>query len=162
MRRDRSPRDRRAVRHRPAASPTSRPTGHEGPAHARPGWVASRLAPLNPTSHACARYSTTTANIPRSGATAWRPARTGDVRNAAAVLRVYPYTLRYRIRRVEEILGMDVGDPAAAGDPARTASAYPWPQIESAPVRYWAELMGVATFGKMSLMTSNRRKARGA
>ncbi|WP_369123096.1 helix-turn-helix domain-containing protein [Nocardia amamiensis] len=75
---------------------------------------------------------------------------------------MYPYTLRYRIRRVEEILGMDVGDPAAAGDPARTASAYPWPQIESAPVRYWAELMGVATFGKMSLMTSNRRKARGA
>ncbi|WP_067474803.1 PucR family transcriptional regulator [Nocardia amamiensis] len=36
----------------------------------------------------------------------------GDVRNAAAVLRVHPNTLRYRIRRVEEILGMDLGDPA--------------------------------------------------
>ncbi|WP_051023491.1 PucR family transcriptional regulator [Nocardia pneumoniae] len=36
----------------------------------------------------------------------------GDVRNAAAALRVHPNTLRYRIRRVEEILGMDLGDPA--------------------------------------------------
>ncbi|WP_330231629.1 PucR family transcriptional regulator [Nocardia sp. NBC_00508] len=36
----------------------------------------------------------------------------GDVRNAAAALRVHPNTLRYRLRRVEEILGMDLGDPA--------------------------------------------------
>ncbi|MGQ4599382.1 helix-turn-helix domain-containing protein [Nocardia sp. R6R-6] len=36
----------------------------------------------------------------------------GDVRAAAAALRVHPNTLRYRIRRVEEILGMNLGDPA--------------------------------------------------
>ncbi|MGQ4615278.1 helix-turn-helix domain-containing protein [Nocardia sp. R7R-8] len=36
----------------------------------------------------------------------------GDVRAAAAVLCVHPNTLRYRLRRVEEILGMDLDDPA--------------------------------------------------
>ncbi|WP_327115163.1 helix-turn-helix domain-containing protein [Nocardia sp. NBC_01730] len=36
----------------------------------------------------------------------------GDVRNAAAALQVHPNTLRYRIRRVEDILGMDLGDHA--------------------------------------------------
>ncbi|MBF6205554.1 helix-turn-helix domain-containing protein [Streptomyces gardneri] len=36
----------------------------------------------------------------------------GDVRNAAAALRVHPNTLRYRLRRVEDILGMDLDDPA--------------------------------------------------
>ncbi|MEU7632085.1 helix-turn-helix domain-containing protein [Nocardia sp. NPDC049220] len=36
----------------------------------------------------------------------------GEVRNAAAALQVHPNTLRYRLRRVEEILGMDLGDPA--------------------------------------------------
>ncbi|GAJ85207.1 putative CdaR family transcriptional regulator [Nocardia brasiliensis NBRC 14402] len=35
----------------------------------------------------------------------------GDVRAAAAVLQVHPNTLRYRIRRVEEILGIDLTDP---------------------------------------------------
>nr|WP_040689671.1 helix-turn-helix domain-containing protein [Nocardia vinacea] len=36
----------------------------------------------------------------------------GDVRNAATALQVHPNTLRYRIRRVEDILGMDLTDPA--------------------------------------------------
>ena len=35
----------------------------------------------------------------------------GDVRNAATALQVHPNTLRYRIRRVEDILGMDLTDP---------------------------------------------------
>lgn len=35
----------------------------------------------------------------------------GDVRAAAEVLRVHPNTLRYRMKRVEEILGTDLGDP---------------------------------------------------
>ncbi|MGW4327860.1 PucR family transcriptional regulator [Nocardia sp. NPDC004573] len=36
----------------------------------------------------------------------------GDVRAAAAVLCVHPNTLRYRLRRVEEVLGMNLDDPA--------------------------------------------------
>ncbi|MGK8524396.1 PucR family transcriptional regulator [Nocardia asteroides] len=36
----------------------------------------------------------------------------GDVRAAAAALCVHPNTLRYRLRRVEDILGMDLDDPA--------------------------------------------------
>lgn len=36
----------------------------------------------------------------------------GDVRAAAAELRVHPNTLRYRMRRVAEITGMDPTDPA--------------------------------------------------
>lgn len=36
----------------------------------------------------------------------------GDVRDAAAALRVHPNTLRYRLRRVEDILGMNLDDPA--------------------------------------------------
>ncbi|WP_072807236.1 PucR family transcriptional regulator [Rhodococcoides yunnanense] len=35
----------------------------------------------------------------------------GDVRAAAADLRVHPNTLRYRIKRVEDILGTNLGDP---------------------------------------------------
>ncbi|MFI6172845.1 PucR family transcriptional regulator [Nocardia sp. NPDC051052] len=35
----------------------------------------------------------------------------GDVRNAATALQVHPNTLRYRIRRVEEILRIDLTDP---------------------------------------------------
>ncbi|WP_308103020.1 MULTISPECIES: helix-turn-helix domain-containing protein [unclassified Nocardia] len=35
----------------------------------------------------------------------------GDVRNAANALCVHPNTLRYRVRRVENILGIDLGDP---------------------------------------------------
>jgi hypothetical protein len=37
----------------------------------------------------------------------------GDVRRAAAELRVHPNTLRYRVRRAEEILGLDLTEPAA-------------------------------------------------
>ncbi|MEV6256488.1 helix-turn-helix domain-containing protein [Nocardia sp. NPDC051911] len=36
----------------------------------------------------------------------------GDVRDAAAALCVHPNTLRYRLRRVEDILGMNLDDPA--------------------------------------------------
>lgn len=36
----------------------------------------------------------------------------GDVRAAAAALHVHPNTLRYRIRRVRELTGMDLDDPA--------------------------------------------------
>ncbi len=36
----------------------------------------------------------------------------GDVRRAAAVLQVHPNTLRYRIRRVEDITGLVLTDPA--------------------------------------------------
>lgn len=36
----------------------------------------------------------------------------GDVRSAAATLQVHPNTLRYRIRRVEEITGIGLTDPA--------------------------------------------------
>lgn len=36
----------------------------------------------------------------------------GDVRNAATALQVHPNTLRYRICRVEDIVGMDLTDPA--------------------------------------------------
>ncbi|WP_312884657.1 PucR family transcriptional regulator [Nocardia barduliensis] len=36
----------------------------------------------------------------------------GDVRAAAAALCVHPNTLRYRLRRVEDILGMNLDDPA--------------------------------------------------
>lgn len=34
----------------------------------------------------------------------------GDVRSAAAAVQVHPNTLRYRIRRVEEIVGVDLQD----------------------------------------------------
>ena len=37
----------------------------------------------------------------------------GDVRAAAEQLRVHPNTLRYRVRRAEEVLTVDLGDPAA-------------------------------------------------
>lgn len=40
-------------------------------------------------------------------------AKHGDVRSAASALRVHPNTLRYRIRRVEEIVGIELAD---AGD----------------------------------------------
>ena len=36
----------------------------------------------------------------------------GDVRSAASALQVHPNTLRYRIRRVEEIIGMELADAA--------------------------------------------------
>ncbi len=36
----------------------------------------------------------------------------GDVRAAAAALHVHPNTLRYRIRRIQELTGMDLDDPA--------------------------------------------------
>ncbi|RPA10181.1 CdaR family transcriptional regulator [Gordonia sp. OPL2] len=36
----------------------------------------------------------------------------GDVRSAAAALHVHPNTLRYRIRRVRALTGMDLDDPA--------------------------------------------------
>ena len=36
----------------------------------------------------------------------------GDVRAAAAALHVHPNTLRYRIRRVQTLTGMDLDDPA--------------------------------------------------
>ena len=36
----------------------------------------------------------------------------GDVRGAAAELQIHPNTLRYRIRRAEEILDIDLGEPA--------------------------------------------------
>ncbi|MCH0565668.1 helix-turn-helix domain-containing protein [Streptomyces sp. MUM 136J] len=39
-------------------------------------------------------------------------ARHGDVRQAAAALQVHPNTMRYRIRRVEDIVGLDLGDPS--------------------------------------------------
>ncbi len=35
----------------------------------------------------------------------------GDVRGAAEELQVHPNTLRYRIKRIEEILGAELGDP---------------------------------------------------
>lgn len=37
--------------------------------------------------------------------------RLGDVREAAAELHVHPNTLRYRIRRVEQLTGLDLGSP---------------------------------------------------
>lgn len=39
-------------------------------------------------------------------------AKHGDVRSAASALQVHPNTLRYRIRRVEEIIGMELADAA--------------------------------------------------
>ena len=36
----------------------------------------------------------------------------GDVRAAATALHVHPNTLRYRIRRIQELTGMDLDDPA--------------------------------------------------
>lgn len=36
----------------------------------------------------------------------------GDVRSAATALHIHPNTLRYRIRRVQEVTGMDLADPA--------------------------------------------------
>ncbi|MFR9795744.1 PucR family transcriptional regulator [Streptomyces sp. MS06] len=36
----------------------------------------------------------------------------GDVRRAAAALQVHPNTMRYRIRRVEDIVGLDLGAPS--------------------------------------------------
>ncbi|NDZ97066.1 PucR family transcriptional regulator [Streptomyces sp. SID6673] len=38
--------------------------------------------------------------------------RFGDVRSAASTLHIHPNTLRYRIRRLQEITGMDLDDPA--------------------------------------------------
>ena len=35
----------------------------------------------------------------------------GDVRAASAALHIHPNTLRYRIRRVQELTGMDLDDP---------------------------------------------------
>ncbi|MFE2179170.1 PucR family transcriptional regulator [Streptomyces sp. NPDC059455] len=40
----------------------------------------------------------------------------GDARLAARQLHVHPNTLRYRLRRAQEITGLDLGDPAAAFD----------------------------------------------
>lgn len=37
--------------------------------------------------------------------------RFGDVRSAAADLHIHPNTLRYRIRRAQEVLGMDLDEP---------------------------------------------------
>ncbi|WTW92612.1 helix-turn-helix domain-containing protein [Streptomycetaceae bacterium NBC_01309] len=37
----------------------------------------------------------------------------GDVASAAAALTVHPNTLRHRLRRVRELFGLDLGDPAA-------------------------------------------------
>jgi DNA-binding PucR family transcriptional regulator len=37
----------------------------------------------------------------------------GDVRAAAVELQIHPNTLRYRLRRAEQLLGLDLGDPAA-------------------------------------------------
>jgi DNA-binding PucR family transcriptional regulator len=37
--------------------------------------------------------------------------RFGDVRAAADDLHIHPNTLRYRVRRAEEILGMSLDDP---------------------------------------------------
>ena len=39
--------------------------------------------------------------------------RFGDVRAAAADLHIHPNTLRYRVRRAEQILGMSLDDPDA-------------------------------------------------
>ena len=36
----------------------------------------------------------------------------GDVRSAAQQLQVHPNTLRYRVRRAEDLLGINLGDPA--------------------------------------------------
>jgi DNA-binding PucR family transcriptional regulator len=36
----------------------------------------------------------------------------GDVRAAAQQLQVHPNTLRYRVRRAEDLLGINLGDPA--------------------------------------------------
>ena len=36
----------------------------------------------------------------------------GDVRGAAAELQIHPNTLRYRIRRAEDILDINLGEPA--------------------------------------------------
>lgn len=35
----------------------------------------------------------------------------GDVRAAAAALFIHPNTLRYRLRRLEEVSGLDLADP---------------------------------------------------
>ncbi|WSV80438.1 helix-turn-helix domain-containing protein [Nocardia sp. NBC_01009] len=51
-----------------------------------------------------------TANLQESVETYLR--EHGDVRNAATALQVHPNTLRYRIRRVEDIVGVDLSDPA--------------------------------------------------
>jgi DNA-binding PucR family transcriptional regulator len=37
----------------------------------------------------------------------------GDVRAAAGELQIHPNTLRYRVRRAEQLLGLDLSDPAA-------------------------------------------------
>lgn len=37
----------------------------------------------------------------------------GDVRAAATALHIHPNTLRYRVRRAEQVLGMDLADPDA-------------------------------------------------
>jgi DNA-binding PucR family transcriptional regulator len=37
--------------------------------------------------------------------------RFGDVRAAASELGVHPNTLRYRLRRAEELVGIALGDP---------------------------------------------------
>jgi DNA-binding PucR family transcriptional regulator len=37
----------------------------------------------------------------------------GDVRAAAGELQIHPNTLRYRVRRAEQVLQLDLGDPAA-------------------------------------------------
>ena len=36
-----------------------------------------------------------------------------DVSEAASVLHIHPNTLRYRLRRIEAICGLDLSDPAA-------------------------------------------------
>ncbi len=52
--------------------------------------------------------------------------RFGDVRAAAAALHIHPNTLRYRIRRAEQVLGMQLerprGPAAAPGPAARPAA----------------------------------------
>ena len=62
---------------------------------------------------ACRPWSTTTRTRRRSLAVSVEEYldRFGDVRAAASDLHIHPNTLRYRIRRAEQVLGMSLDDP---------------------------------------------------
>ncbi|MGW0658511.1 PucR family transcriptional regulator [Streptodolium elevatio] len=73
-----------------------------------PVWRASNTGPV----HRLVAYDTEHGTAFRTTLSAYLDAF-GDVASAAAALTVHPNTLRHRLRRIRELFGLDLGDPAA-------------------------------------------------
>ncbi len=73
-----------------------------------PVWHASDTGPV----HRLVAYDAEHGTAFRTTLAAYLAAF-GDVATAAAALTVHPNTLRHRLRRIRELFGLDLGDPAA-------------------------------------------------